>query len=348
MAFVPLRNLQGTTQVAQNRASQAFSSSTSPLSSAATSGQSGVLTPAGRKQAIRLLSYPNDIGAAGQGHYVIFKIHDTKPGKVEKQSDSSRGTGGRQNRSLALKGTTKRTKTQIGLYMPPSVSVSYKSNYEDVEISGAAEAAADVVGGVLSGTATFSGTIDAIGTGSGDMLQKAGIKLADTVGPEGIVAAGQIKAGKIRSEKMELLFKGVNRRSFSYSFVFIPKSQQESQDVDKIIYEFKKAMLPSYTSGFLGGSGNDRTLTIPTTIDIEYFFDSGQGGKRNNYLNKITTCYLTDMNVSFGGDRYKAYSPSVTQRPAGNGEGAPPQRTSVTLNFSEIEIITQEDVDLGF
>ena len=78
MAFVPLRNLQGTAQVAQNRASQAFSSSTNPLSSAATSGQSGVLTPAGRKQAIKLLSYPNDIGAAGQGHYVIFKIHDTK------------------------------------------------------------------------------------------------------------------------------------------------------------------------------------------------------------------------------------------------------------------------------
>ena len=348
MAFVPFRNSQGTTQVAQNRAAQAFTSSPNPLSSTSSSLTPGVITPAARKQAIKLLSYPNDIGAAGQGHYVIFKIHDLNPGKVAKQSNSSSGTGGRQNRSLALKGTTKRTKVQIGLYMPPSVSVSYKSNYEDVEISGAAEAAADVVGGVLSGTATFSGTLDAVGTGAGDMLQKAGIKLADTVGPEGIVAAGQIKAGKIRSEKMELLFKGVSRRTFSYSFVFIPKSQQESQDVDKIIYEFKKAMLPSYTTGFLFGSGNDRTLTIPTTIDIEYFFDSGQGGKRNNYLNKISTCYLTDMDVSYGGDRYVAYSPSVTQRSAGNAEGAPPQRTSVTLNFSEIEIITQEDIDLGF
>ena len=348
MAFVPLRNLQGTAQVAQNRAAQAFTSSANPLSSAANAGQSGVLTPAKRKQSVKLLSYPNDIGAAGQGHYVIFKIHDLTPGKVKKDSDSSRGTGGKQNRTLTLKGTTKRTKTQIGLYMPPSVAVSYKSNYEDVEITSAAEAGADLIGGMLSGNMTAGGAIDTIKKGGKDFLIEKGIGALEEFGGASAVAAAQISAGKIRSEKMELLFKGVARRTFSYSFVFIPKSQQESQDVDKIIYEFKKAMLPSYTSGFLGGSGNDRTLSIPTTIDIEYFFDSGQGGKRNNYLNKITTCYLTDMDVSFGGDRYVAYSPSVTQRDAGNGEGAPPQRTSVTLNFSEIEIVTQEDIDLGF
>jgi len=54
------------------------------------------------------------------------------------------------------------------------------------------------------------------------------------------------------------------------------------------------------------------------------------------------------MSVSYGGDRYKAYRPSETIRGAGDGEGTPPQRTSVTLNFTEIEIITQEDVDLGY
>ena len=84
-------------------------------------------------------------------------------------------------------------------------------------------------------------------------------------------------------------------------------------------------------------------------MEVEYFFSSGTGGsKQNNFLNKIATCYLTDMSVQYGGDRYKAYSPSQTERPAGGGEGAPPQRTDLTLNFAEIEIITQEDVDLGF
>lgn len=348
MPFVPLRNLQGSITDAASRAAQSFTSSTNPLSSGPTSGQSGVKTPASRKQAIKLLSYPEDIGASGQGHYIIFKIHDLKPGKVEKTNAPTAGSGGRRNRSIALKGTTKRTKTQIGLYMPPTVSVAYKANYEDVDIGGLAESGSGLVGDVLSGTATFGSARDQIGSAFGDEAQKKGIALADTIGPQGAVAAAQIRAGKIRAEKMELLFKGVGRRAFEYTFVFIPKSQQESQDVDKIIYEFKKAMLPTYTSGFVVGSGNDRTFEIPTTFDIEYFFDSGQGGRRNNYLNKISTCYLTDMNIAYGGDRYKAYSPSQTQRPAGNAEGAPPQRTSVTLSFSEIEIITQEDIDLGF
>jgi hypothetical protein len=54
------------------------------------------------------------------------------------------------------------------------------------------------------------------------------------------------------------------------------------------------------------------------------------------------------MSVSYGGDRYTAYSEQVTNRGVGDESGAPPQRTTVTLNFTEIEIITQEDTDLGY
>ena len=150
---------------------------------------------------------------------------------------------------------------------------------------------------------------------------------------------------------MEVMFKGVGRRTFSYTFAFIPKSENESQMVDKIVYQLKRAMLPSYVKGGFGGiTDEDRTLKIPNTMDIEYFYapPNSNSTQRNNYLNKIATCYLTDMSVSYGGDRYKAYRPSETIRGAGDGEGTPPQRTSVTLNFTEIEIITQEDVDLGY
>jgi hypothetical protein len=64
-----------------------------------------------------------------------------------------------------------------------------------------------------------------------------------------------------------------------------------------------------------------------------------------NFLNKISTCYLTDLSVKYGGDRYKAYKPNRTLR---GDDGAPPQRTEVSLTFNEIEIITQEDINLGF
>ena len=353
MPLIPFRNPQGSVLDAASRAVQSFTSSPNPTSSVPASGQSGVRTPAQNKLGIKMLQYPNDVGDAGQGHYILFKIHEVNDGKIVKGNNaSSTSTGGRRNRSLALKNTSKRTKTQIALYMPPAVKAEYSSEYTDTEISSLSEALRDSVLTMLR-TRKFP-TLDelkakAAERGS-DIAIEMGVATAQTLPlPSGLLEAGFLAAGKIRSKKMELMFTGVKRRAFAYQFVFIPKSKNESVVIDKIIYEFKKAMLPKYTTGFLGANSNDRTLSIPTTFDVEYFFSSGTGGsKQNNFLNKIATCYLTDMSVEYGGDRYKAYSPSQTERPAGGGEGAPPQRTTINLNFAEIEIITQEDVDLGF
>jgi hypothetical protein len=229
--------------------------------------------------------------------------------------------------------------------MPPSVEVSYKSDYADTEISSMASAGAGVIEAAIKGKGGMGKLIaagKAAAGGAAEVGTAAGLAAMDTLAP-GAAAIGQIAAGKIQSSKMELLFKGVGRRSFNYTFAFIPKSAKESKSVDEIIYELKKAMLPEYTTG-MAGQNSDRTLTIPTTFGIEYYFTDG-GGKRNNFLNKISTCYLTDLQVKYGGDRYKAYSPSNTSR----GEsGAPPQRTEISLTFNEIEIITAEDIEKGF
>ena len=346
--FKPFRNLQGRGKDAASSASQSFTSSPNPASSVPTSGQSGVRTPAQNKMGIKMLQYPSKLDVAGQGHYIIFKIMDIKEGKIQK---SNQNMGGKRGRTLTSRRSSNRVKTQIGLYMPPSVKTEYKSEYQNQEIGALSEAVGQSVADAVSAS-SFEGAAKNIFKNAKGAAKDAAIDMAiaagNMLGPQGLVEAGQILSGKIRSKKMELMFKGVGRRTFNYTFIFIPKSKEESNQVDNIVYEFKKAMLPSYTTGFLGGSGNDRTLKIPTTFNIEYFFDSGQGGRLNNFLNKISTCYLTDVSVQYGGDRYKAYSPSSTTRPAGGGEGAPPQKTVLTLNFSEIEIITQEDIDLGF
>jgi hypothetical protein len=314
---------------------------------------------AAKKLQYKILQYPDDVGSAGQGHYIILKIHRKVQGKVKKvQAVSAAKTRGKSftARTLALKGSHLATKVQISLYMPPSVEVSYKSDYADTEISALAGAGAGVIEAALKGKGAGGKMIDigkSLGRGAAEVGTAAAILTMDTAAP-GASAIGQIAAGKIQSSKMELLFKGVGRRSFNYTFAFIPKSAKESKSVDEIIYELKKAMLPEYTNGAFGaltkalgvkaGGTSDRTLTIPTTFGIEYYFTDG-GGKRNNFLNKISTCYLTDLQVKYGGDRYKAYSASNTSR----GEsGAPPQRTEISLTFNEIEIITAEDIEKGF
>ena len=49
---------------------------------------------------------------------------------------------------------------------------------------------------------------------------------------------------------------------------------------------------------------------------------------------------MTDMDVKYGGERFTAYTP--------NDKGAPPQNTTLSLTFEEIEMITQEAARVGY
>ena len=179
-----------------------------------------------------------------------------------------------------------------------------------------------------SGKAAF-GTLE---EGVKRMLMKS----MDTFAP-GIKASQQIRDGKILSNKMELSFKGVNRRTFNFSFVFMPKSEQESTTVQHIVHMFKYHSHPEWGGG---GKKTGREMTIPDTFDIEYMYKDGV----NHWLNKISTCFLKDINVSYGGDRFTAFRPAQGL----HGAGAPPSRVAMTLTFQEMEILVRDRIDEGF
>ena len=309
----------------------------------------------------QLLSYPIDNADTQQGHYVIFQIHAISNGKFTKITDSS----GFKKRSFALKGKSKSVATQIALYMPAEVSVQYKSNYEDVEIGATAEALAGRLADFNS-SKEFWGAAAAMGGGAVDAakgMAKRSVSAAvstsaNVVGGQGLKEAIMLTEGKVVTKKMEMLFTGVARRKFSFTFAFIPKSFQEAQQIEQIVKAFKLAMLPRYAESFgafsvvgavigagdsTGAGGEGRTMSIPTTMDIKYFFNSENGApKENEYINKISTCYLTDLDVKYGGDRYTAYAP------IDGDKGAPPQNTTIAMSFEEVEIITQEAAAQGY
>ena len=94
-------------------------------------------------------------------------------------------------------------------------------------------------------------------------------------------------------------------------------------------------MLPS----FVGDSR--RSMTIPDMFDITYMHK----GDQNAFLNKISTCFLESADVTYGGDRFNSYGEAQT---LDGTKGAPPQRTTLTLAFKEIEIMTREKILEGF
>ena len=57
-------------------------------------------------------------------------------------------------------------------------------------------------------------------------------------------------------------------------------------------------MLPEFV-----GSFKSRQMRVPNTFDIQYMYQNAE----NNYLNKISTCFLKSMDVTYGGGRYKTF-----------------------------------------
>ena len=257
---------------------------------------------------------------------------------------------------------TSRMAKAITLYMPPSVKVSYKSNYKDDEISAMAGAMGNTIGSVVDAissgaTKSWAAAGEGIkkvagvaGEGFGAVAAFGAKAAADTIAP-GVSTLAQLSAGSILGSKMELMFTDVGRRNFSFTFNFIPKSEQEAQMVYKIVQTFKEHMLPEYLTDLtLAGApgvslGAGRVLKIPDTFDIMYFYRNNE----NPFLNRISTCYLSSMDVDYGGDKYVTYEPTILNMDGlGDQSGPPPQRTSITLSFSEIETITRERAKQGF
>ena len=106
---------------------------------------------------------------------------------------------------------------------------------------------------------------------------------------------------------------------------------QEAKVVEKIIFAFKFNM----ASEFIGGQ---RVQTMPNVFDIKYMYKNNE----NTYLNRISTCVLKTVNVSYGGDRYTAYNPTDA------GGSPPPQKSSIQLEFSEIDILDKGKIAQGF
>jgi len=308
-------------------------------------------TTSRKMQSPEMLEYPKDIGrSSGQGHYIIFDII---------QFNSGKGPTKKEIKSNALRNKTKIVKQQIALYMPENVDVTYATKYNDLAVGAFAELSAPEISSAIQNLDSGASVIDQAKTvyDSAVKAVKAGGKQALTDSTQAAVV-NTIKAlefgsfkggtnltqqglGKVITDKMEFFFEGVGRRTFSYTFNFIPASQKDSEIIFKIIEAFKMGMLPDYADGLFGGGTGSRTLTIPDIFDIKYMH-IGQNGRaaENRYLNRVSTCHLTNMSVKYGDDRYTTYTPDA--------QGAPPQKSSITLQFTEIEIVTKKQAQRGF
>tara|TARA_Y100001973_G_scaffold39950_1_gene59819 strand:+ start:2388 stop:3635 length:1248 start_codon:yes stop_codon:yes gene_type:complete len=242
-----------------------------------------------------------------------------------------------KNTAIVKRKATTRLDTAIALYMPPTINVSYTANYTDTEIGALAATVSDALAAPDAGSAIKKLMSDDTKDEMVDAATKALLAVAGGIpGAQGARELFEMNQGFIMTNRMELAFKGLPKRGFQYTFKMIPKSELEAEEIKNIVDAFKINMLPEGMdaddkSGFTG-----KRLEIPNTFDIKYMYV----GKENEYLHKISTCVLESMNISYGGDRFKAFD--------GNSKGAPPVETTMTLNFKEMELITRQRAREGF
>ena len=81
-------------------------------------------------------------------------------------------------------------------------------------------------------------------------------------------------------------------------------------------------------------------MEIPNTFDIDYRYKSSS----NSFLNKINVCFLQDVQIQYGADRFTAYESTSSKF----GVGAPAQKTTMTLQFSELELLNKDLIKEGY
>ncbi len=228
--------------------------------------------------------------------------------------------------------TSKLVKT-IALYFPPSVQQTYNLSYNEQEISRQAAFGASVIQGFMAQgmtTEAFKSAVDPAMEGLKSVVNQMGIAALDQVaaGSSALIA---LNRGKVLAPKMEVMFENIGKRSFSYSFTFTPSSEQEADEIDKIIKAFRFHASADYADEF------GFELTIPDQFEIEYYT---QNNSPNGYLHKIGTCVLESVDVTYGGDKMTWHET--------NAKGAPPTKTTLALSFKELMTVTKSAIEDGF
>jgi hypothetical protein len=271
------------------------------------------------------LQYPRDLGSATKGHVVKFSINEIEPTGYEEGREYTlpsitnptdiwnsvtKLVGGETKINQTLKPKKKRVASTISLYMPDTVNFQYNSGYSNLSLMDVAKDTA----GAVSNLPLVSklGKMASLGI---SVVQSNAAKLA--LSTQGLAINPQ----------QQLLFDGIDFREYQMAFTFTPYSQQEADDVKKIIQLFRAHAAPRIITG-----GAGMFFVPPSTFDLQFFLN----GIENKNISKVAESVITSVDVNYAPNGW-----------ASHADGAPVQ-TTLTMNFKEIELIDRKKIEGGY
>lgn len=187
----------------------------------------------------------------------------------------------------------------IALYMPNTIAFSQNNLYEDVSMAEL----------------------------GGKMLKPIGGKIGAMAG-----AAAQILNRPI-NPYLEVLFKATSLRQFQFDFLFAPTTEEDANEVQRIIRNLREAVAPSVT-----GLTGSVVFTPPCKFNFEFFRNNGAGGMvKNDRIPSIGTCVIDSLDVD--------YAPTGVYSTFSTGH---PVATRLQLRVKEDNTLTDIFVRQGF
>lgn len=248
-------------------------------------------------------------------------------------------------------GTEKNSKQKaeqtIQLPIPSNIGDTNQVNWGGDSLNPLAAAGVEAAGRILKSKGFMEGTIDAIknlGTTGMQVLTQGGGQdlvvnafssaLANSVANGSVSPTALLSrsTGQVLNPNLELLFSGVNLRTFKFDFDFAPRDETESRVVKQIIKVFKKSMAPRKGSDTEGAG---LFISAPRVFLLKY----KSGNLDHPYLHKFKPCALTSMGMNYtGSGSYATY------------EDKTPVHMKLSLSFTELNPIYNEDyqdTDIG-
>ena len=229
----------------------------------------------------------------------------------------------------------------VFLPIPETVTDSNGVTWGENSLNGLAAAGLGIAMGGI--------TADSVGKAMNTMGEKTGTAINSIVSDKGSVSAinsifasaavnalgGSVEPGDILSRQsgavlnpnMELLFGGVQLRTFSFDFDFAPRDREESEVIKKIIRSFKISMNAKQQSE---GEGNGLFIKAPDVFQLTY----KTGSDDHLFLHRFKPMAMLNMAVNYtGAGTYATY------------DNTSPVHMKLNLTFQELNPIYSEDYE---
>jgi hypothetical protein len=247
---------------------------------------------------------------------------------------------------------------EVVLYMPPdALKTSYSQGVGDVELGGfikmaganmegvgakmaagdvgAAGAAFDAIKGNIAGADKFN-MIKDMGKA---LVGGAAKQVAGFAGGTGAQAISRA-TGQILNPHKAMVYQGPGGfRTFSFTFVLVPKSADEAKEIFNIVKFFKRRMHPGTGTGAGINDISSVTLTYPDEFEIKYYVNNKlvDGSDSTKPLFKIHNCFMESFATDYTTSSLVSFM-----------DDDQPLTTTISMGFKETQLLTKTDIDAGY